>query len=237
MSIWTRIAEALAALAKGEPLSAVFDRLRHHAAPEASVGFTIAVLALGAKMAKADGTVTRDEVTAFRRIFTFPDGEEAHAAQVFDLARQDVAGFDAYARKIARLFNPAGAPICADDHHVLVDVLEALFQIALADGSYHPGEDAFLTDVATAFGLDARCFRIVRARLVEGAPRDPYDVLGVAHDASKDDARRAWKALVRETHPDVMQARGVPPEAMKLAERRMQLINEAWREISAKEAA
>lgn len=237
MSIWTRIAEALSALAKGEPLSVVFDRLRGAPSPERSVAFTIAVLALGAKMAKADGTVTRDEVTAFRRIFTFPAGEEDHAARVFDLARQDVAGFDAYARKIARLFNPDGLRICADDHHVLVDILEALFQIAVADGSYHAGEDAFLTHVADEFGLDEGCFRIVRARLVEGAPRDPYDVLGLPRDASRDQARRAWKELVRDTHPDVLQSRGVPPEAMKLAERRLILINEAWREISAKEAA
>jgi DnaJ like chaperone protein len=237
MSIWTRIAEALSALASGEPLSVVFDRLRGAPGPEQSVGFTIAVLALGAKMAKADGTVTRDEVTAFRRIFTFPEGEETHAAHVFNLARQDVAGFDAYARKIARLFNPEGRRICADDHHVLVDILEALFQIAIADGSYHPGEDAFLAHVGEIFGLDDACFRIVRSRLVEGAPRDPYDVLGLPRTASRADARRAWKGLVRDTHPDVLQARGVPPEAMKLAERRLQLINEAWREISAKEAA
>jgi DnaJ like chaperone protein len=237
MSIWTRIAEALSALASGETLSVVFDRLRGAPAPERSVGFTIAVLALGAKMAKADGTVTRDEVTAFRRIFTFPEGEEEHAARVFNLARQDVAGFDAYARKIARLFNPEGRRICADDHHVLIDLLEALFQIAVADGTYHDGEDAFLVQVAEVFGLDDACFHIVRSRLVEGAPRNPYDVLGLPQGASKAAARAAWKTLVRETHPDVMQARGVPPEAMKLAERRMQLINEAWAEIAAKEAA
>lgn len=237
MSIWTRIAAALSALAKGEPLSVVFDRLRGAPPPEQSVGFTIAVLALGAKMAKADGAVSRAEVTAFRRIFQFPPGEEAHAAQVFDLARQDVAGFDAYARKIARLFNPDGHRICADDHHILVDILEALFQIALADGSYHCGEDAFLAHVAEEFGLDEPCFRTVRARLVEGAPRDPYDVLGLPRDASKDQARQAWKLLVRDTHPDVMQARGVPPEAMKLAERRLQVINEAWKQIAEKEAA
>lgn len=237
MSIWTRITEALAALARGEPLSAVFDRFRSQPAPERSVAFTIAVLALGAKMAKADGTVTRDEVTAFRRIFTMPEGEVDHAARVFNLARQDVAGFDAYARKIARLFNPDGQRICADNHHVLVDILEALFQIALADGSYHPGEDAFLAHVAEEFGLDEPCFRIVRSRLVEGAPRDPYDVLGLPQGASREAARKAWKELVRDTHPDVLQSRGVPPEAMKLAERRLQLINEAWREISAREAA
>ena len=65
MSLWSRIQDALSALAKGEGLSAVFDRLR--SPPERSVAFTIAVIALSAKMAKADGRVTRDEVMAFFR--------------------------------------------------------------------------------------------------------------------------------------------------------------------------
>src|SRR5690606_13072128 len=115
--------------------------------------------------------------------------------------------------------------------------LEALFQIALADGTYHCGEDNFLQHVANEFGLDEPCFQTVRARLVEGAPRNPYDVLGLPRTASKDEARAAWKHLVRDTHPDVMQARGVPKEAMQLAERRLVTINEAWREIQAREAA
>ena len=90
MSIWTRISEALSALATGEGLSAVFDKLQ--APPERSVAFTIAVIALGAKMAKADGQVTRDEVSAFRQVFHIPPREEANAARVFNLARADVAG-------------------------------------------------------------------------------------------------------------------------------------------------
>jgi len=56
MSIWTRISEALQALSRGEPLANVFEMLR--SPPERSVAFTIAVIALGAKMAKADGLVT-----------------------------------------------------------------------------------------------------------------------------------------------------------------------------------
>jgi DnaJ like chaperone protein len=211
--------------------------MRTPSAPERSVAFTIAVLSLGAKMAKADGEVTRDEVTAFRRVFTFPAGEEAHAARVFNLARQDVAGFDSYAHKIARLFNPQGAKLCSNDHHLLVDVLEALFTVALADGSYHPGEDAFLAHVAGIFGLDEDCFRAVRARLVEGAPRSPYEVLGIPPAASREVARAAWKTLVRDTHPDAMAARGVPPEAIRLAERRLVAINAAWKEISDRQAA
>ena len=89
MSIWSRIAAALASLAAGEGLSAVFEKLR--TPPERSVAFTIAIIALGAKMAKADGHVTRDEVTAFREVFHIARKDEAGAARVFNLARQDVA--------------------------------------------------------------------------------------------------------------------------------------------------
>lgn len=232
MSIWTRIGDALAALAQGEPLSAVFDRLRGHVhtPPELSVGFTIAVIALGAKIAKADGTVTRDEVTAFRRIFTIDETEMENAARVFNLARQDVAGFDAYARKVAAMFGP-------EHRDVLDDLLEGLFHIAMADGAWHPKEEAFLHEVAHIFGLSEACFRARLARFVDGAPRDPYDVLGIPAGSSLDAARAAWKQAVRDSHPDRMIARGVPPEAVKLAERRLIAINAAWEEISAREAA
>lgn len=237
MSLWTRITEAIAALTAGEGLAVVFDRLRGGAVPERSVGFTIAVIALGAKMAKADGEVTRDEVSTFRRIFQIPSEEEMHAAHVYNLARQDVAGFDSYARKVATLFNKPGQPLCADDRNVLIDILEGLFQIAMSDGKYHPAEDAFLTEVARIFGLDERCFRVLRGRFVDGAPRDPYDVLGLPPTASLEDARKAWREAVKDSHPDVMVARGVPAEAVQLATRRLIAINTAWEEIQSKVAA
>lgn len=230
MSIWTRITAALAALTQGEGLTAVFDRLRPTQAPEKSVAFTIAVIALGAKMAKADGEVTRNEVTAFRRVFTIPPGEEAATARVFNLARQDVAGFDAYARKIKAMFGP-------EDTEVLIDLMDGLFHIATADGDYHPAEDAFLSEVATIFGLQTCCFRALKAQHVAHAPPDPYDVLGLPPAADLTAAREAWRRAVKENHPDVAMARGLPPEAIKLAEDRLRAVNAAWEEISARAAA
>ena len=232
MSIWSRIAEALSALAQGEPLSVVFDRLQGKVdhPPQLSVGFTIAVIALGAKIAKADGQVTKDEVTAFRRVFTIDEVETANAARVYNLARQDVAGFDAYARKIAAMFGP-------DHRDVLEDLMEGLFLIAVADGTYHPRENEVLQEVARIFGLSEPCFKALRASFVEGAPRDPYDVIGVAPGTPIEKVREAWKHAVKENHPDRMLARGVPEEAIKLAERRLIALNAAWEEISAKEAA
>ncbi|MDA0961883.1 MAG: molecular chaperone DjiA [Proteobacteria bacterium] len=226
MSIWTRITDALSALAQGESLAAVFDRLR--TPPERSVAFAIAVVALGAKMAKADGQVTRDEVTAFREVFEIAREDEAGAARVFNLARQDVAGFEDYARRIRVMF--------ADDRGTLCDLMEGLFHIAMADGFYHPGENRFLETVADIFGLPEADFRALRARFVPDAPPDPYAVLGVASGATLQEIRRAWRARVVENHPDRMLARGVPEEAIRLAERRMVDINRAWEEIRAARA-
>ncbi|EPX85172.1 molecular chaperone DjiA [Salipiger mucosus] len=227
MSIWTRITEALSALAKGEGLTAVFERLRRP--PERTVAFTIAVIALSAKMAKADGRVTRNEVAAFREVFYIAPEDEAAAARVFNLARQDVAGYEEYARRVRRMFADRSAP--------LSDLMEGLFYIAVADGDYHPDEDQFLERVARIFGIAEPEFRALRARFVPDAAPDPYTVLGVTPDMPLAEIRRAWRKQVRDSHPDVMQARGVPEEAVKLSERRLIDINRAWEEISARQTA
>jgi DnaJ like chaperone protein len=215
MSIWTRITAALAALAKGEGLAQVFDHLR--TPPERSVAFTIAVIALGAKMAKADGQVTRDEVTAFREVFEIAREDEAGAARVFNLARQDVAGFDTYAARIRRMFGDGDPALCA--------IMEGLFHIAVADGDYHPAENDFLATVAEIFGINPRQFAALRARFVPDAERDPYEVLGIGPEASLDEVRAAWRQVVKDSHPDRMLALGLPEEAIRIAEKRLIDIN------------
>ncbi|WP_420568170.1 TerB family tellurite resistance protein [Thalassovita sp.] len=221
MSIWNRISEALSALTKGESLANVFERLR--TPPERSVAFTIAVIALSAKMAKADGQVTRDEVTAMREVFQIAQEDEAGAARVFNLARQDVAGFEDYARRIKAMFGTHNACFC--------DLMEGLFHIAMADGVYHPSEDAFLQRVADILGLPEAEFSALRSRFVPDAAPDPYSVLGVTPDMAMTEIRKVWKRMIRESHPDAMIARGVPEEAVKMAEKRMVDINRAWEDI------
>lgn len=227
MSIWTRISAALEALAKGESLSAVFDRLR--SPPERSVAFTIAVIALGAKMAKADGQVTRDEVKAFREVFQIAKEDEAQAARVFNLARQDVAGFEDYARRIARMFEAEDQTMCY--------LMEGLFHIAMADGEYHPNEDDFLHQVAEILGMDELTFRSLRTRYVPDAAPNPYEVLGATPEMELAEIRKIWRQLIRDHHPDRVIARGVPEEAVKLAEDRLVAINAAWEEIQESRAA
>ncbi len=157
-------------------------------------------------------------------VFHIPKEDEKSAARVFNMAREDVAGFEEYATRIAAMFR--------DDPAVLSDLLEGLFHIAAADGTYHPKEEQFLERVATIFGISQRDFTILRARHIPDAIPDPYTVLGVDPDQSLDEIKTEWRRQIRATHPDQMMARGVPQEAIKLAERRLVAINQAWEDIS-----
>ena len=227
MSLWTRIRDALEALSSGSSFADFFETLTRP--PEKTVAFTIAVIGLGAKMAKADGVVTRNEVTAFREIFRIDPADEAHAARIFNLARQDVRGYQAYARSIARMFR--------EDHQTLVDLLEGLFYIAAADGVHHPLEDAFLADVAEIFGLSDDEFAQVKCRTAPPSEADPYAILGVGRNDDIGAIKSAWRAAVKDNHPDQMLARGVPEEAIKLATNRLTALNTAWEAIQLERAA
>jgi DnaJ like chaperone protein len=195
--------------------------------PRDSVTFTIAMIALAAKLAKSDGRVKRSEITAFRDIFAFEPGQEEAVGRVFDLCRQDVAGYGDYARQVVRLFG-RGAP-------VLEDIMDALFHIAVSDGGYHPEEDDYLEAVADIFELPPACMGRLKARYVP-EHWNPWSVLGIEPSAGADAVRAQYRQLVRQNHPDVLIANGLPEEMLELANRRLADINRAYSEIAARAA-
>lgn len=234
MSIWGKIVGGAAGFALGGPLGALlgavvghgFDRIAEDArAPDGidatkRIAFTIGVVVLGAKMAKADGFVSRDEVAAFREVFQVPPSEVRNVARIFNLARRDSAGFEPYARQIAGMF-PPGSP-------VLEELLRCLFHIAKADGMVGEAELTYLRAVAGIFGFTPAGFdRIRRSELVPDA-EDPYAVLGVPDDADDDTVRAAYRRLAREHHPDRLIADGMPEEFLEMANRKMAAINTAY---------
>lgn len=235
MSIWGKLGGAAAGfLLGGGPIGALAGAFAGHVlfdrgarlggdGDEPGIVFTIAIIALSAKMAKADGTVTEDEIEAFGRIFRVPPSEEANVRRIFNLARQDTAGYEIYAGQIARIFrgNPA----------VLEDVLDGLFEIAKADRVLHPAELEFLERVADIFGFAPHEFRRIRASHLGPDQADPYVVLGVDHGASEEEIKRTYRLLVRENHPDSLMARGVPAEFLRLANEKLAAINTAYAKI------
>lgn len=195
------------------------DRLAEPTPAHRTVAFTIAITTLAAKMAKADGVALPVEARAFERVFEIPRGEEAHFRRLYDLAKQDVAGYEVYAGKIAKLLKA--------EPEVLRSLLACLFHIAAADGVLHPAEDNFLSTIADKFGLSRIEFLSVRASFVHD-PHSPYEVLGVHPDASDAELKLRHRALVREHHPDQLAASGVPAEFRCAADRRLASINAAY---------
>lgn len=230
MSIWVRIGEFVASVTSNA-ISGVIDAVRTIFEGDADtrrrVAFSIAMIALSAKMAKADGIVTQNEIRAFQSIFSVPQKEAAHVARLYDLAKQDVAGFESYARQLATL--------CSDGQtgcHLLEDILDGLFHIATADGHVHEKEMAFLARVAEIFGFDELAFERIAVRHVNLGDSDPYLILGLDRGVSFEAARKHYRSLVKEHHPDRLIAEGLPLEFINIANARLAAINAAWASVA-----
>ncbi len=188
--------------------------------------FYTGLASLAAKMAKADGRVTRDEIEAFDSFLSFDLGlsaeERRNVARIFNEAKNSPEEAAAIALQFKQLIGY--------QHEVLDMMLELLFKIALADGELHPNEENFLRQVATVFGFNRMQFENIRALYVREDDR-PYKVLGVERGASAEEIRQAYHKLVREYHPDRLQAKGVPEDFLKIANEKMAEINSAYDQI------
>ena len=199
-------------------------RRRH---PANCPAFTSALVALAAKMAKADGVVVKVEQDAFESFLEVPAGEIKNVRRLFNLAMQDTAGFEAYADRIAR--DLTGQP------ELERNVLECLIYVACADGVLHPAEDQFLHTVALRFGLSEEAWRQLRATFVED-PGSPYTVLGLSPGASDSQLRKRYKQLVAQNHPDKLLAAGAPAAVIKAATAKLAHINVAYETIRREKA-
>ncbi|MGV2128449.1 J domain-containing protein [Agrobacterium vitis] len=227
-SLWGRLLGAVSDAA-GNALSSIVEAIRtvFEGDPETRrrVSFSVAIIALSAKMAKADGVVSQAEVNAFRSIFDFPPEEARNVARLYNLAKQDIAGYEAYAEKLANLCGSRtrGCP-------VLEEIVDALFHIATADGLIHEKELAFLSRIAEIFEIGEDRFEQISARHL--APdQDPYGILGVSRSDDFGTIRKRYRALASEHHPDRLHARGLPVEMHAAAHQRMASFNAAYAAI------
>ena len=245
MSIWGKIIGGMAGFALGGPLGGIIGAAFGHAIDRSSskqrqgqgftsiqtrqTAFTVGVIVLSAKMAKADGKVTREEIDTFKKIFNIPSDEMHEVGRLFDEAKRDAEGYEPYARQIADLF--------VHDPAVLENLLGGLFQIALADGLVHPEELKYLKNVSREFAMDAATFERIRSVHTVGEQANPYEVLGVKQDSTEQEVKQAYRKLIREYHPDTLIAKGMPQEFVDVANEKMAQINTAYETIEKFRAA
>jgi DnaJ like chaperone protein len=232
MSIWGKIIGGATGFAFGGPIGALLGSVAGHAIdkiktkkklPEETalkqIGFTIGVIVLSAKMAKADGKVTKDEIRAFKEKINIPDNEIKNVAKLWDQAKKTTDGFQIYARQIANLLEKNSS--------VLEELLKLLIIIALADGKITIPEIKYLKEVGNIFGFSEEDFeRIYSSK--SGVSSDPYQILGVSRDASINEIKQKWKQLAINHHPDRLISQGIPEDLIHKSTSRLKEINNAW---------
>jgi len=227
MPLRAAISKALAGMTLSESVGALLTRLgilRGTESGASSVAFTVALIALAAKLARSDGAVSIGEFEAFKRIVELPEGEEANVRRLFDLAKQDVAGYETYARQVGLLLK--------DEPDIRHDVLEALFLVAASDGALHEKELTYLETVSRLIGIPQSEFHYVRSLFVRDG-QSPYELLGLTPAASNDEIKARHRQIVREHHPDRLVGRGLSSEFVAAAERHVAAVNAAFDAISA----
>src|SRR5262245_20029881 len=229
MTVWQKISGLASAVGDAGGgflgvLARVFG-LDRSVEPQNDIAFTIAVIALSAQMARADGVVSPLEIQAFKQVFQTRPEEERNVKRVFNLAKQDVVGYESYADEIAKLLK--------DNRKLLQDVLEGLMYVAAVDGALHPEEGAFLAEVARRFGFSPSEFQFFRARFVADHG-NPYDALRLTPQATNEEIKQQYRKLVADNHPDKLMGRGVPAEFVEIATRKLAAINAAY-DVIAKE--
>ena len=183
----------------------------------------ISLIILTAKLAKADGYVSKEELIAVKQKLKIPDNEIDQVGKIFNKAKQDPLGYEPYARQIGQIYqkNPA----------VLDEVINILFYIAESDGKVSDSELSMISNIAKIFGLTEDQFKAIRETRKDSDKLNPYVVLGCTPNDDFTKIRKKYLQLSKEHHPDVLINKGVPNEVIEESKKKMRAINSAFDKI------
>ncbi len=238
MSIWGKIIGGTTGFALGGPLGAIigimiggsFDRSARKLSSSNQISqqqkqnvFALCIIVLSAKIAKADGQVTKEEIYTFKEKFNIQAEEMSEVSKIFNEAKKSSFGFKNIADQVGNLFS--------DNKVLLEQLLNNLFYIAEADGLTSSNEVEVLRSISQSFHFNETDFqRIFHSRL-NNKESDPYKILGVTREDSDNNIRKKWIELSKEHHPDYLIAKGMPKEFIKEANKELSSINLAYDKI------
>ena len=240
MSIWGRLIGGAAGFALGGPIGAIlgvmaggaFDRRSRSKSSfnfnridnnQKQQIFTISFIILSAKLAKSDGQVTDDEITAFKEKFKVPKSELNKVAKIFNEAKKDSYGYKEIANQVGNLFS--------DNKILLEELLNNLFFIAASDGNISVNEVDLLKSISKSFKFSEKDFQRIFQSNLNNKDSDPYKVLGVNRSSTDAEIRKKWIKLNKEHHPDNLIAKGMPKEFIKQSNKELAAINIAYDKI------
>ena len=185
--------------------------------------FALSLIVLSAKLSKADGSVSREELVAVKDKLKIPENELDQVGKIFNQAKTEAAGYEPYAQQIAQIYKK--------NSQVLEEVINILFYIAEADGSVSKNEIKMIENIAKIFGLNDTQINSIKESRKSSDKLNPYIVL---ESNPKDDLkiiRKRYLKLSKEHHPDLLINKGVPEEVIEESKKKMRAINLAWSQV------
>jgi len=236
MSIWGSLIGGIIGFSFGGPFGALLgsfiggkissnsnnfkNRFTHNQSQQI---FALALIVLSAKLSKADGLVTKEELIAIKEKLKIPNTEIDQVSKIFNKAKDDPLGYEPYAKQIGEIFR--------GNFNVLEEVINILFYIAESDGKVSDSEYKMIEDIAKIFGLTYKQFESVKESRKSSDKLNPYLVLESSPNDDLKTIRKNYIRLSKEHHPDLLVSKGVPSEVINESKKKMRAINSAWDQI------
>tara|TARA_B100001245_G_scaffold78537_1_gene56008 strand:- start:229 stop:954 length:726 start_codon:yes stop_codon:yes gene_type:complete len=185
--------------------------------------FALSLIVLSAKLSKADGKVSREELVAVKDKLKIPENEIDQVGKIFNKAKEDSTGYEPYAQQIAQIYK--------GNINVLEEVINILFYIAEADGEVSSSELTMIANISKIFGLTQIQFNSIKESRKSSDKLNPYIVLESNPDDDLQSIRKKYLKLSKENHPDLLMSKGVPKEVIDESKNKMRAINSAWDQI------
>ena len=185
--------------------------------------FALSLIILSAKLSKADGQVSREELVAVKEKLKIPENEIDQVGKIFNKAKEESTGYEPYARQITQIYG--------NNPNVLEEVINILFYIAEADGNVSESELRMIEHISQIFGLNTSQFNSIKESRKTSDKLNPYIVLESKPDEDIQAIRKKYLKLSKEHHPDLLISKGVPTEIIEESKKKMRAINLAWDQI------
>jgi len=185
--------------------------------------FALSLIILSAKLSKADGRVSKEELIAVKEKLQIPDSEIDQVAKIFNKAKDESTGYEPYAKQISEIFK--------GNQNVLEEVINILFYIAEADGHVSNEEESMIANIAYIFGLTQKQYESIKESRKSSDKLNPYIVLESQPTDDLQTIRKKYIKLSKEHHPDLLISKGVPIEVINESKNKMRAINAAWDQV------
>jgi len=236
MSIWGSLIGGMLGLSLGGPFGMLLGSIIGGKISKARSGagnfgafaqpqqvFALSLIVLSAKLSKADGQVSKEELIAVRNKLKIPENEINNVGKIFNKAKEESAGYEPYAQQIVQIYK--------NNLNVLEEVINILFYIAEADGSVSQSELNMIQHISQIFGLKESQFNSIKESRKSSDKLNPYVVLESGPEENLQSIRKKYLKLSKEHHPDLLVSKGVPPEVIEESKKKMRAINSAWDQI------